>query len=652
MPITYNDFAGGETSELTTALNEIKTVVNDLDTTVSGITLGAGSVDSVNGVLPVAGDVTLTPADIGAAATADVTAVANDLIAEAATRAADDVTLQDNIDTVTGDLSDHEAETDPHSGAVPRDGSRALTADMDAGGFVITNAADGVAATDLATVGQLTLAAAGFAPRLSVRVATAAALPANTRSTNTLTANANGSINGTGIDGVTDLTVGQRVLVKNESTGANNGVYEITVLGNGGTAWEMLRASDFDASGEATLGAYYPVDEGATNGSSAWYLATDSVTLNTTALVFTRDARSNGEVNTTSNAGTGDGQLAKAKSGTNLPIKTLTAGSGIDITNGTDEVTITVDPSEFNLDDVGGTLDETNGGTGLTTYTLGDTIYSSAANTLAKLSGNATTTRKFLRQTGTGAASAAPAWDTLLGADLPAFVASGPSHAKGAVPDPGATAGTTRYLCEDATFRVPPGSGGFTAESTSSKTIPTGSGGSMAWSIGIGYAFAIGQQVRVARTSDPTTYIGGIVTSYPQSGPGYGTLTLTVNEYAGSGTFTDWTLSAGGAPASRTPRVGTATSSATPTINTNTVDMYILTAQAADITSFTTNLSGTPVIGQKLWIAIVGTAARAITWGASFESSTVTLPSTTISTDRLDVGFVWTGSKWRCVAVA
>lgn len=103
-----------------------------------------------------------------------------------------------------------------------------------------------------------------------------------------------------------------------------------------------------------------------------------------------------------------------------------------------------------------------------------------------------------------------------------------------------------------------------------------------------------------------------------------------------------------------TPRVSTTTSSATPTINTDNVDMYGLTAQAADITSFTTNLSGTPTNGQKLWIYIVGTAARAITWGTSFEASTVSLPTTTVSTNRLDVGFVWNAatSKWRCIASA
>lgn len=103
-----------------------------------------------------------------------------------------------------------------------------------------------------------------------------------------------------------------------------------------------------------------------------------------------------------------------------------------------------------------------------------------------------------------------------------------------------------------------------------------------------------------------------------------------------------------------TLRTGTTTSSATPTINTDNVDFYSLTAQAADITSFTTNLSGTPTEAQKLQIAITGTAARAITWGASFEASTVALPTTTVTTNRLDVGFVWNTvtSKWRCVASA
>ena len=60
----------------------------------------------------------------------------------------------------------------------------------------------------------------------------------------------------------------------------------------------------------------------------------------------------------------------------------------------------------------------TQGGTGLTTYTLGDTLFASAANTLAKLPGNTTTTKRFLSQTGTGSISAAPSWEVLDPSDI------------------------------------------------------------------------------------------------------------------------------------------------------------------------------------------------------------------------------------------
>jgi hypothetical protein len=104
-----------------------------------------------------------------------------------------------------------------------------------------------------------------------------------------------------------------------------------------------------------------------------------------------------------------------------------------------------------------------------------------------------------------------------------------------------------------------------------------------------------------------------------------------------------------------TPRVLPSTANVgTPSINTDLYDIVVITGQSSTITNFSTNLSGTPTNGQKLWISITGTAAIGITWGSSFESSTVTLPTTTVSTDRLDVGFVWNSAtaKWRCVAKA
>lgn len=104
-----------------------------------------------------------------------------------------------------------------------------------------------------------------------------------------------------------------------------------------------------------------------------------------------------------------------------------------------------------------------------------------------------------------------------------------------------------------------------------------------------------------------------------------------------------------------TPRVTTITSSATPTINTDNCDAVTITALATAITSMTSGLSGTPVNFQKLMIRIKddGTA-RAITWGASFASRGVTLPTTTIISKVLTVGLIYNSvtSTWDCVAVA
>jgi hypothetical protein len=64
------------------------------------------------------------------------------------------------------------------------------------------------------------------------------------------------------------------------------------------------------------------------------------------------------------------------------------------------------------------TISPVVGGTGLTSYILGDTLYASATNVLAKLSGNTTVVKQYLSQTGDGVNSAAPAWATIAGGDI------------------------------------------------------------------------------------------------------------------------------------------------------------------------------------------------------------------------------------------
>lgn len=122
--------------------------------------------------------------------------------------------------------------------------------------------------------------------RKPVRVASTANFAA-TRTGNVLQANSNGSINNTGIDGVTTLGVNDRVLLKNQSTGADRGPYRILDLGSGGTPCRMERVPDFDVSPEAVTGSVWVVADGNVNGGALFRLVTlPPITLNTTSLVF------------------------------------------------------------------------------------------------------------------------------------------------------------------------------------------------------------------------------------------------------------------------------------------------------------------------------------------------------------------------------
>jgi len=101
------------------------------------------------------------------------------------------------------------------------------------------------------------------------------------------------------------------------------------------------------------------------------------------------------------------------------------------------------------------------------------------------------------------------------------------------------------------------------------------------------------------------------------------------------------------------PRTNTTSSSATPSINTDTTDVFTITAQAEAITSMTTNLSGTPVNGQTLVIRFKDNGtARAITWGASFTAVGITLPTTTTANKLTYVGVMYnsTSAKWDALA--
>jgi hypothetical protein len=130
---------------------------------------------------------------------------------------------------------------------------------------VATPTSDGHAATK----GYVDAARSGLDVKQSVRVATTDPINIATD----LEA-------GDTIDGVT-LAAGDRVLVKNQSTASENGIYVAVVSGAAG------RSADADESAEVTAGMFTFVAEGNTNADSGWVLTTnDTITLGTTGLAF------------------------------------------------------------------------------------------------------------------------------------------------------------------------------------------------------------------------------------------------------------------------------------------------------------------------------------------------------------------------------
>ena len=360
--------------------------------------------------------------------------------------------------------------------------------------------------TDIVNKNYADSIATGINFHQACRLATTTALSAYTYNNGasgvgaTITANANGALT---VDSVAAVAT-NRILVKNETSTNEpyNGVYTVTQAGSAGTPFILTRATDFDTPGSGVdqidAGDFFLITAGTVNANTSWVQQTPlPIIVGTTGIVFSQF----GAAGTTYTAGTGltlagtvfsitNTAVTAASYGSASAVPTFTVNaqgqltaaadvniaiSGSQITSGTVD-SARISGSYTGITGVGtltaGTWNATTlgvayGGTGLTSYTIGDIIYASGSTTLAALPDVATGNALL-----SGGVGAAPSYGkigltTHVSGTLP--VANGGTNGT-AAPTAGAVAyGTgTEYA--------------FSAAGTSNQVLLSGGSGAPTWS--------------------------------------------------------------------------------------------------------------------------------------------------------------------------
>lgn len=221
---------------------------------------------------------------------------------------------------------DHGALTglgdDDHTQYILASGTRAFTGAQSMGGFKLTNLANPTVGTDAVNLQTLQAYQEGLKPKAAVRVAT--------------TANINLASAPASIDGVT-LASGDRVLVKDQTTTSQNGIYVFN-----GAAAAMTRAADMDSLTpiDEVNGAYTFAQEGTANAGKGFVQSGTVATLGTDPVVF---VFFNAAASITASTGL-------VKVGNDIQIDPSAAGAGLGFSAGVLSVNVDNSTIEINSD--------------------------------------------------------------------------------------------------------------------------------------------------------------------------------------------------------------------------------------------------------------------------------------------------------------
>lgn len=192
------------------------------------------------------------------------------------------------------------------------------------------------------------------------------------------------------LDGVL-MTVGKRVLIYNQTNQYENGVYTVTTVGSGSVAWVLTRATDADSYGPGPdaldQGSTFFVQAGNTGAGETYTCTTQgTIVFGTTAITFSQIGATQ-----VYSAGTGLTLTNTTFSITNTGVSANTYGSASAVpvfaVNAQGQITsvtntnIAIGASQV----TSGTLAVAQGGTNISSYTIGDLLYASASTTLSKL---------------------------------------------------------------------------------------------------------------------------------------------------------------------------------------------------------------------------------------------------------------------------